>query len=253
MTSERLRNSLLSALSHDLRTPLAGLYGLSDTLARSQPPLAPAQHELVEAMRQESRRMHAMVNDLLDMARLQSGQVRLNLQWQPVEEVVGAAIAATRAATARHAVTTAIDPAMPLLQFDAVLIERVLANLIENACKHGQGATAIEIAAGCVDGEAILRVSDDGDPVDPARAAQMFKRPPPANHDAGVAGSGLGLAICEAIVRAHGGRLWAEARAARGTAVAFTLPLGTPPSLDADDGGDEAGEDLPVTRPTEPM
>lgn len=235
MSSERLRNSLLSALSHDLRTPLAGLYGLSDALAASQPPLAPAQRDLVDALRQESRRMHTMVNDLLDMARLQAGQVRLNLQWQPVEEVVGAAIAATRAARTRHAITTAIAPNMPLLQFDAVLVERVLANLIENACRHAEGATTIEVSAR-VDGSAAqIAVTDDGTGAGRERMALPARRGDHERGDTATAGTGLGLAICDAIVRAHGGRLWVDAADPRGTRVTFTLPLGMPPAV-PDDG-----------------
>ena len=92
MESERLRNSLLAALSHDLRTPLTALVGLAESLALTQPGAAPPQLEVAARSRDEARRMSALVNNLLDMARIQSGEVKLNLQWQPFEEVVGSAL-----------------------------------------------------------------------------------------------------------------------------------------------------------------
>ena len=136
MESERLRNSLLSAISHDLRTPLAALVGLADSMSMTQPPLTGQQCEIVASMREESLRMNSLVNNLLDMARLQAGAVKLNRQWQPLEEVVGSAIKATGVTLARHRVSVHLPEDLPLLEFDAVLIERVLSNLLENAAKY---------------------------------------------------------------------------------------------------------------------
>ncbi len=96
MESERLRNSLLAALSHDLRTPLTVLVGLAESLALTKPPLSPAQAETADAIQDEARRMSTLVGNLLDMARIESGHVSLNLQWQPLEEVVGAALDSSR-------------------------------------------------------------------------------------------------------------------------------------------------------------
>ena len=104
MESERLRNSLLSAISHDLRTPLAALVGLADTLERAQPPLPPAQAEVAGAMRESAQRMNALVGNLLDMARLESGGVPLRREWQPLEEVLGSALAACQPVLAQHPV-----------------------------------------------------------------------------------------------------------------------------------------------------
>ncbi len=103
MESERLRNSLLSALSHDLRTPLAALVGLAESLTMTRPALSGAQRETAQAIADEARRMSALVNNLLDMARIQSGEVKLRRQWQPFEEVVGSALkAAQRRRSPRH-------------------------------------------------------------------------------------------------------------------------------------------------------
>ena len=133
--SERLRNSLLSALSHDLRTPLSALVGLADTLAISQPALSPAQAGLVAAIHERTQRMTDMVTNLLDMARIQSGAIRVRMEWQSLEEIIGAAIKSSQPALGARQVTVRIDPDVPLVECDAVLIERVLANLLENAGK----------------------------------------------------------------------------------------------------------------------
>ena len=136
MASERLRNSLLSAISHDLRTPLASLVGLADSLQLTRPPPTDQQQELVDAMRQSALRMNALVNNLLDMARLESGAVQLNKQWQPLEEVVGSALAQCAGLLKGRPIQVTLAPDLPLLHLDAVLIERVLVNVLENAAKY---------------------------------------------------------------------------------------------------------------------
>src|SRR6201996_2777074 len=136
MESERLRNSLLAALSHDLRTPLTVLVGLAESLTLTAPKLSGSQLETAEAIQDEARRMSTLVSDLLDMARIESGEVRLNLQWQPLEEVVGAALEGARGMLQGHHVTVQLPRDLPLLNFDALLIERVFVNLLENASKY---------------------------------------------------------------------------------------------------------------------
>ncbi|MDP3611486.1 MAG: DUF4118 domain-containing protein, partial [Rubrivivax sp.] len=132
---ERLRNALLSAISHDLRTPLASLVGLAESLRLTRPAPSAQQAEIADAMASSARRMSALANNLLDMARLQSGAVRLDLQWQPLEEGVGSALAATAQLLARHRVQVTLPDELPWVRLDAVLMERVLVNLLENAVK----------------------------------------------------------------------------------------------------------------------
>src|SRR5271163_4896587 len=162
MESERLRNSLLAALSHDLRTPLTVLVGLAESLALTKPPLSPEQLESAEAIQDEARRMSTLVSNLLDMARIESGEVKLNLQWQPLEEVVGSALNATRGMLQRHLVEVHLPRDLPLVRIDALLIERVLVNLLENASKYTPPGSRITMAAEVVGDQLSVSVSDNG-------------------------------------------------------------------------------------------
>lgn len=228
--SERLRNSLLSALSHDLRTPLAVIYGLADTLA-ALPDLPPQGLELAGSLRRESQRINAMVSNLLDMARLQSGAVRLRREWQPIDEVLGAALQSMHSVLAAHHVQTRLAPDLPLIEIDAALIERVLANLLENAAKYTPPGSHIEVSARIQDAQLQLTVADDGPGLPAGREEALFEKFTRAQSESSIPGVGLGLAICRAILEAHGGRIWAERSALGGAAFVLTLPLGQPPAL----------------------
>lgn len=229
--SERLRNSVLSALSHDLRTPLTVLVGVADTLAQSQPALLPHQAELATTLHDEAVRMNALVDNLLDMARLQAGDVKLNRQWQPIEEVVGSSLQARRRQLTGHRVKVALPVDFPLLEFDAVLIERVLCNLLENAAKYTPPGSEVRIEATLDKGEARLAVADNGPGLAPGSEEKIFEKFARGAKESATPGVGLGLAICSAIVKAHKGRIWAENVHGGGARFVFTLPLGSPPAL----------------------
>ncbi|MBK7765648.1 MAG: DUF4118 domain-containing protein [Sulfuritalea sp.] len=232
MESERLRNSLLAAMSHDLRTPLTAVVGLADALRQSRPPLSAEQDELARGMRDESLRMSSLVGNLLDMARLQEGRVQLNRQWQPLEEVVGSALKTVESALAGRRVDIRLDPELPLVEFDAVLIERVLANLLENAAKYTPVGSRIVIAAR-IDGEMVeVRVEDDGPGLPHGREEVIFRKFERGGKESATAGVGLGLAICRTIVEAHGGRIRAENVEPHGARMLFTLPRGVPPTIE---------------------
>jgi two-component system, OmpR family, sensor histidine kinase KdpD len=228
--SERLRNSLLTAISHDLRTPLAALLGLADALKLAPPALSPAQAEVAEAMRRSSLRMSALVCNLLDMAKLQSGSMRLNRHWMPLQEVVGTTLASLEEVLAGRDLRVDLPPDLPLVQLDAVLIERVLVNLLENAAKYTPPATPIRIAARAVGRHLEIDVADAGPGFPAGRQAQLFDKFERGDRESATPGVGLGLAICKAIVEAHGGQITAHNVASGGACVRVQLPLGQPPA-----------------------
>jgi two-component system sensor histidine kinase KdpD len=232
MESERLRNSVLAALSHDLRTPLTALIGMADALARSEPRLAEKQIDWAESILAESQRLSQLVDNLLDMARLEAGDIKLNAEWQPVEEVVGSALRASRSVLQPHHIATQLPADLPLVRFDAVLIERVLCNLLENAAKYAPAGSNISISAATVSDRLEIAVSDNGPGFPPDFAARLFDKFTRAEPESSVRGIGLGLAICRAVVEAHGGVIRAENLHPHGARFVFTLPLDTPPAVD---------------------
>jgi len=233
MESERLRNSLLAAVSHDLRTPLTSLIGMTDTLTRQQATLAPDVQDTVRAMRDQAQRMHALVVNLLDMARLQSRDTPLRREWQSIEELVGASLAAMREPLAAHHVTVASLSHLPLVECDGVLIERVLCNLLENAAKYTPAGSTLHLHAAVVDDELRVAVSDNGPGVAPGAERRIFEKFTRGERESATPGVGLGLAVCEAIISAHHGRIWVEHTPgqASGAQFVFSLPLGTPPAI----------------------
>src|SRR5277367_405459 len=229
MESERLRNSLLAALSHDLRTPLTVLVGLAESLTLTKPPLSPEQLESAEAIQDEARRMSTLVSNLLDMARIESGEVKLNLQWQPLEEVVGSALNAAREMLKHHLVEVHLPRNLPLVRIDALLIERVLVNLLENASKYTPPGSRITMAAEVVGDQLSVSVSDNGPGLGAGREEAIFQKFTRGERESATPGVGLGLAICRAIVESHQGKIVASHRPGGGAIFTFTLPLGHPP------------------------
>ncbi|CAB1367980.1 DUF4118 domain-containing protein [Denitratisoma oestradiolicum] len=230
--SEKLRNSILSALSHDLRTPLTAMVGLADSLVLSRAPLPPSARETAQTLADLARAMSRMLGNLLDMARLQAGRVSLRKEWQPLEEVVGSALRLLESALAHHRVEIRLAPDLPLVCFDAVLVERVLCNLLENAAKFAPAESAIELEATVAQGMLVVAVNDRGPGFPPGmeqKVFEMFARGMPESATPGV---GLGLAICKSIVTVHGGCMQVELRPGGGARVSFTLPLGTPPAVE---------------------
>jgi len=237
--SERLRNSLLAAISHDLRTPLAALVGLADTLELTAPPLSPGQREINQAIRASALRMNALVSNLLDMARLESGAVRLRREWLPLDEVVGSALCACAPLLQGRPVELLPAVDLPLLHLDATLIERVLVNLLENAAKYTPPGTAIRIGAVPQGEQVRITIDDDGPGLPPGREEAVFEKFERGDKEMATPGVGLGLGICRAIVEAHGGRIHGENRVEdgriAGARLVITLPRGQPPQGDGSD------------------
>jgi two-component system, OmpR family, sensor histidine kinase KdpD len=232
MESERLRNSLLAAISHDLRTPLASLVGLAETMTMARATSPDAQAETAHAIREAALRMSALVNNLLDMARLESGAVHLNRQWLPLEEVIGSARKALAPTLQGRPVPVSLPADVPLVHVDAVLIERVLVNLLENAAKYTPPGTPIEIGA-TASGDAVeLHVDDRGPGLPRGREEAIFRKFERGQKESATPGVGLGLAISRSIAEAHGGSLRAANREAGGARFTLRLPRGEPPSIE---------------------
>jgi two-component system sensor histidine kinase KdpD len=235
MESERLRNALLAAISHDVRTPLTALIGLAESLLRSQPALDAAQAGMAHALADQARELNALVNNLLDMARLQSGALNLRMDWQSVEEVVGTSIRAAQHALGARTVQTDLPADLPLVEFDAALIERVLVNLLENAAKYG--APPILVRAHVTADNLVITVADHG-PGLPAlvrgHEESLFDKFTRGAVESATPGVGLGLAICKAVVDAHRGRISAANGTGGGAEFMVTLPRKPPPDMPAD-------------------
>jgi two-component system sensor histidine kinase KdpD len=164
------------------------------------------------------------------MARIQSGEVRLDLQWHPLEEVVGSSLAAIRPALGNRPITVDLPEDLPLVHIDAVLIERVFVNLLENIGKYTPPGTPVRISARAASGVMEVSVEDEGPGIAKGREEIVFEKFIRGENETATPGVGLGLAICRAIVEAHKGKIRAEAGREKGARFLFTLPLGTPPA-----------------------
>jgi two-component system sensor histidine kinase KdpD len=232
MESERLRNSLLAAISHDIRTPLAALVGMSESLAMMKLPETSPELETAHRIKDAALRMNSMVSNMLDMARLQSGSVQLNRQWQPLEEVIGTSLKTMASVLENRRVTVALDDDLPLVDIDAVLFERVLCNLLENAGKYTPAGSPIDIRAQTSGDLVVITVDDAGPGLPKGKESAIFDMFERGRKESTTPGVGLGLAICRAIVEAHGGKIRGQTRAQGGARLTIELPRGAPPSLE---------------------
>jgi two-component system sensor histidine kinase KdpD len=235
MESERLRNSVLSAISHDLRTPMSVLVGLAESMFLTQPPPTGPQADIAHSLKEEALRVSSQVNNLLDMAKLQSGRVELNRQWQPLEEVVVSALKTLERAFAEHRIKVSLDENLPLVNIDSVLMERVIYNLLENTVKYTPPGSLVEIGANVMDRTIEVWVDDNGPGLPEGKEEVIFKKFERGQPESATRGVGLGLAICRAIVEAHGGEIYAVNRPQGGARFMFTLPRGNPPALEAEE------------------
>ena len=222
--TEELRSSLLSAVSHDLRTPLACITGAATTLLDSRAPeSAAARRELLESIAHEADRMARMVANLLDMVRLEAGGLEPRRAWVPLEEVVGAALVRLERTLEGHPGRVALPADLPLVAIDPVLFEHVLGNLVENACKYTPEGSAIDVEASADSEQIAIDVLDRGPGIPSGHGERVFEKFQRGHHP-GVGGAGLGLAICRGIVRAHGGELGVSARPGGGARFQIRLP-----------------------------
>ena len=228
--TERLRNALLSSVSHDLRTPLGVIHGSATALLDENATLdAATRRDLMVTIREEAERLNSRVRNLLDMTRLEAGAVALDLGWQSLEEVVGAALERVERGTGPRRVTVRLAETLPLVAGDGALLEQVVVNLLDNALKYSPPEAPVEVTAREDAGEIVLSVLDRGPGIAAPDRERIFQKFYRASAQRGREGVGLGLAICSAVVRAHGGRIWVENRPDGGASFQLALPRKEPP------------------------
>ncbi|HEV3181598.1 MAG TPA: sensor histidine kinase KdpD [Steroidobacteraceae bacterium] len=224
---ETLRNTLLASISHDLRTPLAVMAAAGSTLAQHGANLDEGTRvALARSVETKAREMSDLVSNVLDLVRLESGQVALRRDWQTLDDLVGSALAACAEHLAAHRVELRLAPDLPPVWVDATLIVQVFTNLFDNIAKYTPAGTRVTVSAAAEPDHGFVRVTVDDEgpglpPGDPARLFDKFQR---GSDEGSVVGVGLGLAICQAIVRAHGGEIEAQRREGGGARFTFTLP-----------------------------
>lgn len=228
--AEQIRSTLLSSVSHDLKTPLAAIAGASSSLLQNPPPPDTSRRELLETISEEAIRLNRLLENILQISRLDAGAVAPVTQWQLLEDIVGSALHRTRSCRTEHPVTVRIEPDVPLILVDGLLIEQVFMNLLENAARYTPAGTPIEIQGRITGSSLEISVADRGPGLVPGTEETIFDRYYRGTNGADAGrGSGLGLAICRAIVRLHGGTIRAAQRSGGGAEVVIRLPLAKDP------------------------
>jgi two-component system sensor histidine kinase KdpD len=230
--TEALRNTLLSSVSHDLRTPLAAITGAGTTLLQSEKLLdAENRKELVQTIVEESEHLNRIIRNVLDMTRLESGGIKINREWQSLEEIVGSVTNRMSGQFQEHLLHICLPADLPLIPCDELLIEQVLRNLLENALKYTPQGTDINLSATVEEQEVLVSVADRGPGIPAEEKDHIFEKFVRGRHVGG--GAGLGLAICQGVVAAHGGRIWLDNLPEGGCVFTFTLPISQePPAIE---------------------
>ncbi|WP_413502419.1 two-component system sensor histidine kinase KdpD [Serratia proteamaculans] len=231
---EQLRNSLLAALSHDLRTPLTVLFGQAEILTLDLAAEGSNHAPQASQIRQQVLSTTRLVNNLLDMARIQSGGFNLRKEWQALEEIVGASLHMLEPLMTQHQIKVELPSELVLVNCDGSLLERVFTNLLENANKYAGYDATIGIRAHTLPDWLEVEVWDDGPGIPEGKMQLIFDKFSRGNKESAIPGVGLGLAICRAIIEVHGGRIWAENGANGGASFRFVLPLEKPPEIDSE-------------------
>lgn len=218
MESERIRNALLAGLSHDLKTPMASMLNLSKSLVKSDSALTPLQKKLAQSLKEEILHMERLINNLLEMARIKSGELKLNLQWRHFEEIIVNAMRVINAKITTHPIDTLLEEDLPLIYLDAVLMEKVLSTLLERACKYTPKGTSIILEAAISQDNLCINIYDKALTLSAgqAKAIAHFK------HDFRI---DLEVAIAGAIIEAHGGKIHLGHSPMGGTSIICSIPL----------------------------
>ncbi len=235
--SEKLKSALLDAVTHDLRTPLTSIKASITTLLdeqRGEPPLALDQEsriEMMEVIDEESDRLNRFISGLIELARIEAGELQLRRSWGAVDEIISAALTRAQSITRQHRIEVDVEKELPGVRVDERAVSEVVYTLIENAAKYSAAGSRIRLAARRTDGQIEMSVEDEGRGVPPDLRERVFDKFFRATRDGDVSnrepsGTGMGLAIAKGIIEAHDGKIWIEPAAGEGTRVVFTLPIG---------------------------
>jgi two-component system sensor histidine kinase KdpD len=238
-----MRNALLAAISHDYRTPLAAILGAASSLREQGERLAIEQRQrLAQTIIDQTVQLSRLTDNTLQLARLDRPGVSLQLDWESAEEIVGTVLRRARLHDVERRVRARLEPGLPLVRCDALLLSQMLQNLVENALKYSAPPAPVELLVRRQAGQIVFAVRDRGPGVAPAwreRIFEVFQRGEAQvfGLDADARrGAGVGLAVCRAIARAHGGELKVRPRAHGGSSFECWLPEAVPPAIERDEG-----------------
>jgi two-component system sensor histidine kinase KdpD len=224
--TEQLRNTLLASISHDLRTPLSVITGASSAL--NDPSMSfdeEARRSLTAQIEDKSKEMAAIISNVLDLMRLESGQLSLRLEGLMLEDLVSSALERLGTRLGEHPVEVCLSPDLPLVQVDSALMLQVFINLLENITKHTPPGTRAVIAARSEDQFVRVDIADSGPGLPAGDVERLFAKFQRGRDESNTGGAGLGLSICRAIITAHGGQISASQRSGGGAQFSFTLPV----------------------------
>jgi len=241
--SEKLKSALLDAVTHDLRTPLTSIKASITTLlddldgkANGDQTIAldaESRREMFEVINEESDRLNRFIGGLIELARIEAGEMHLRRRWGAIDEIITAALTRAESLTQRHRIEVEMETELPVVSVDPRAVSEVVYTLVDNAAKYSPPETTIRLAAQRAKNEMLqISVEDEGDGIPPDLRERVFDKFFRAIRDGDISthqpsGTGMGLAIAKGIVEAHGGRIWIEDRAQHsGTIIVFTLPIG---------------------------
>ncbi|MCX5806585.1 MAG: DUF4118 domain-containing protein [Proteobacteria bacterium] len=224
--SEKLHRILLNSISHDFRTPLASITGaVTSLLSEGSVYTQETKNIFLHTIREEAHRMNRFIENLLDMVRLESGALKLNMKWCDIEDIIGVVLRETRDALQEHPLQIDIPPDPPSFMADFILIEHVMINLLENAVKYSLPGSSISISVHCRDRILFLTVADPGPPIPKTEHEHVFDKFYRLYSSKHASGTGLGLSICKGIIEAHGGSIWVDSSPEYGNRFTFSLPV----------------------------
>jgi two-component system sensor histidine kinase KdpD len=222
----QFQKTLLDSIAHNVRTPLASIIGSLSTLQEDHAVLNEAiRRELVDTARHEADRLNRLLGNLLDLSRLESGAVRVRADPCDVQDVIGAALEQLGSAARNRSIEVTIDPSLPPVHMDFVLIVQVIVNVLDNALKYSPEDTAVLMHAAVSGDSLAITICDEGQGIPQHDLDHVFQKFNRGGRTSERGGIGLGLSICRGLVEAHKGTITIERRQPRGTAITFTLPL----------------------------